>query len=149
MADETQTAETKTLDAERTNTTTGTASTEARQETEQRNEAEKQTAEQASNVEAPKPAEPVTEQRMEEVKGDVTSAIATMEVGDHFAQKFANNPANPQPAPGLDPDLPKEKQVRLEISDSDNPDPANPKVCYVDPVMVGDYLRAGWRRPDA
>ena len=86
---------------------------------------------------------------MEEVKGDLVSSLAPMGVGDHYAQKFANNPANPQPAPGIDPDMPQDQKVRLEITDSDNPDPANPKVTYVPEIMVGDYLRAGWRRPDA
>lgn len=82
-------------------------------------------------------------------KTDVVQAIAGMGTGDHLAQRFANAPENPQPAPRLDPNLPEDQKVRLEITDSDHTDPANPKVTYVHPEMVGDYLRAGWRRPGA
>lgn len=69
-------------------------------------------------------------------------------IGDHYVQTFANTPENPAPAPRLK-DVAKEDLVRLELTDSDHPDPANPKVTYVHPDMVSDYRRAGWRSPDA
>lgn len=69
-------------------------------------------------------------------------------IGDHYVQTFANTPENPAPAPRLK-DVGDEGKVRMELTDSDHPDPANPKVTYVHPDMVGDYRRAGWRTPDA
>jgi hypothetical protein len=118
----------------------------------QANKVSQETAEASKQEQADKAAadaekaanqEPTT---VLEAKSPAALADPSLDVGDHFAQRFANQPENPQPAPGLreveDKDL-----VRLEITDSDHPDPANPKVTYVHPEMVGDYLRAGWRQP--
>lgn len=89
-----------------------------------------------------------TTQTAGEAGTDIVSRIADKNVGDHYAQRFANAPENPKLAPGLDPDLPEDKLEKLVLSDSDHPDPLNPKVTFVHPEMVGDYIRAGWRRPD-
>lgn len=64
--------------------------------------------------------------------------------GDHFAQKFGNDPANPKPAPGLDP---KAATVRMSRVTPDHPD--GPVFTDVNPEMVGDYARAGWNKVDA
>lgn len=65
-----------------------------------------------------------------------------MSAGDHMAQKFGNDPANPKPAKDehADPDL---CTVRLTRITPDLPEPA---VTMVHPEMVGDYLRSGWSR---
>jgi hypothetical protein len=88
------------------------------------------------------------ETKVEDAKNVVALANPELVVGDHHAQKFANTPENPPPANGL-PELKEGEGTRLELTDSDHPDPDHPKVCYVPDVMVGDYLRAGWRRPVA
>jgi hypothetical protein len=81
-------------------------------------------------------------------EGKLASAVTApkQDMGEHTAQKFGNDPENPQPAPGLK-DVDKDALVELHMTTSDNPDPANPKVTRVHPDMVGDYLRAGWRTP--
>lgn len=81
-----------------------------------------------------------------DAKSPAALADPDKDVGDHYAQKFANQPENPKPAPHLK-EVADEDKVRMELTDSDHPDPANPKVTYVHPDMVGDYLRAGWRQP--
>lgn len=62
--------------------------------------------------------------------------------GAHLAQKFGNDPANPQLAPDLNPD--EGATVRLTRITPDVPD--GPVVTMVHPEMVGDYLRAGWSK---
>lgn len=66
---------------------------------------------------------------------------ADMRAGDHFAQKFGNDPENPKLAPGLDPV--QGRTVRMSRKTPDHPD-----LVYEDvhPEMVGDYERAGWNR---
>ena len=64
--------------------------------------------------------------------------------GDHFAQKFGNDPANPKLAPGLDP---KDATVRMSRVTPDHP--GGPVFTDVHPDMVGDYARAGWNKVDA
>lgn len=65
-----------------------------------------------------------------------------MGAGDHLAQQFSNDPANPKPAlpEHSDPDL---CTVKLSRVTPDSPVPVY-TVCH--PDMVGDYLRAGWNR---
>lgn len=57
---------------------------------------------------------------------------------DPLAVKRGNDPANPQPLPGLD----GEPTVRLTRITPDKP--GGPVETYVHEKMVGDYLRAGW-----
>jgi hypothetical protein len=66
---------------------------------------------------------------------------ADMSAGSHVAQKFGNDPRNPQLAPGLDPV--EGRTVRLSRKTPDHPD-----LIYttVHPDMAGDYERAGWNR---
>jgi len=61
-------------------------------------------------------------------------------VGDHYAQKFGNDPANPKLAPGVKPD---QDLVRLSRITPDFPGTV---FCEVPRIMVGDYERAGWNR---
>jgi hypothetical protein len=65
-----------------------------------------------------------------------------IEAGDHHAQKFGNDPANPKPAAGVDPLAAEVKLTRQ------TPDSAEPVVTWVAKEMVGDYLRAGWNKAD-
>lgn len=60
--------------------------------------------------------------------------------GDWRAQKFGNDPANPQLAPGISP---TENLVKLSRK---TPDIPGDGLAYtqVPKEMVGDYLRAGW-----
>lgn len=81
-----------------------------------------------------------------DAKSAAALADPDKDVGDHYAQKFANQPENPKLAPHLK-EVDDADKVRMELTDSDHPDPANPKVTFVHPEMVGDYLRAGWRQP--
>jgi dTMP kinase len=60
--------------------------------------------------------------------------------GDHVAQKFGNDPANPKPAPGVDMTA---NLVKLVIQ---KPEPEGKIYCEVPEKMVGDYERAGWNR---
>ena|SRR5215207_884085 len=60
--------------------------------------------------------------------------------GDHYAQKFGNDPRNPKLAPGVDPN---DNTVLLSRKTPDSP---NLDYTLVNPVMVGDYERAGWNR---
>lgn len=63
-----------------------------------------------------------------------------LSAADFMAVKKGNDPANPQPAPGLvgNPD------VRLSRRSPDFPD--QPLEIMVHEKMVGDYLRAGWSK---
>ena len=63
-----------------------------------------------------------------------------LSAADFMAIKKGNDPANPQPAPGLvgDPD------VRLTRRSPDFP--GQPVEIMVHEKMVGDYLRAGWSK---
>lgn len=64
-----------------------------------------------------------------------------MMADEHMAQKFGNDPANPQPLPGTtDGDG---KIVELYRITPDSPDRVTIKVY---PDNVGNYLRAGWSR---
>jgi hypothetical protein len=65
---------------------------------------------------------------------------ANMSAGEHAAQKFGNDPENPKPAPGLNPNA---GTVRMSRKTPDHPD-----LVYADvhPEMVGDYMRAGWNK---
>lgn len=65
--------------------------------------------------------------------------VGTM-AGDHVAQKFGNDPANPKPAPGVDMNA---NLVKLVIQ---KPEPEGKVYCEVPEKMVGDYERAGWNR---
>ncbi|MEE7478432.1 hypothetical protein [Methylobacterium hispanicum] len=59
---------------------------------------------------------------------------------DVLALKRGNDPANPQPLPGLQ----GEPTVRLTRTTPDKP--GGPVETMVHEAMVGDYLRAGWSR---
>lgn len=83
--------------------------------------------------------EPMT---AEQAKTHIPAPLLGMPASAHLAQKFGNDPANPQLAPGLDPD--EGATVRLERITPDVQD--GPVVVMVHPEMVGDYLRAGWSR---
>jgi len=65
-----------------------------------------------------------------------------MSAGDHYAQKFGNDPENPKLAPGISGD-PTERLQRV------TPDSPTPIYTMVHKEMVGDYLRAGWSLADA
>lgn len=60
--------------------------------------------------------------------------------GDVLAVKRGNDPANPEPLPGLQGD----PSVRLTRATPDKP--GAPVKIMVHEAMVGDYLRAGWSR---
>lgn len=62
--------------------------------------------------------------------------------GDWRAQKFGNDPSNPQMAPGIKPD---ENHVKLSRK---TPDLPGDGMAYtsVPKEMAGDYERAGWNR---
>lgn len=62
--------------------------------------------------------------------------------GDWRAQKFGNDPSNPQLAPGIAPD---QNHVKLSRK---TPDIPGDGMAYtsVPKEMVGDYERAGWNR---
>lgn len=62
-----------------------------------------------------------------------------MPADSHMAQKFGNDPANPQPLPGTDDEDGKTASL-YRIT----PDSAEPVTIKVHPDMVGNYLRAGW-----
>lgn len=85
------------------------------------------------------PAEPMT---AGEAKALLPNHLLDLPAGAHLAQKFGNDPANPQLAPGLDPD--EGATVRLSRITPDSQD--GPVVTMVHPEMVGDYLRAGWSK---
>lgn len=68
-----------------------------------------------------------------------------MGLGDHHAQKFGNDPANPKIFKGEQAD-PEKCTVRLVM---DSPDPPHVRETWVHPEMVGDYLRAGWAKAAA
>ena len=119
----------------------------------QANKVSQETAEAERQEQADKAADAEKREKQDPTTAlDAKSAAALADpekdVGDHYAQKFANQPENPKTAPHLK-DVADEDKVRMELTDSDHPDPANPKVTYVHPDMVGDYLRAGWRQPSA
>jgi hypothetical protein len=99
---------------------------------------ERAKAEQA-RTEARDGAGPMT---AEEAKVHVPASLLDLPAGAHHAQKFGNDPANPQLAPGLNPD--EGATVRLTRITPDVP--GGPVVTMVHPEMVGDYLRAGWSR---
>lgn len=63
-----------------------------------------------------------------------------MSAGDHMAQKFGNDPANPKPGPHMS-SAPESATVRITRK---SPDHAELIETMVHPDMVGDYLRAGW-----
>jgi hypothetical protein len=65
---------------------------------------------------------------------------ADVSAGDHFAQKFGNDPRNPKLAPGLNP-----ANATVLVSRK-TPDHPNLVYTLVNPEMVGDYERAGWNR---
>lgn len=75
--------------------------------------------------------------------GTLAVVPADTPAGDHFAQKFGNDPANPKPAPDLDPDA---ATVRMSRVTPDHPE--GPVFTDVHPDMVGDYARAGWNKVD-
>ncbi len=114
-------------------------------------EAQDKASESASKVELAKAEQAAKESEAAtpatDVKGISAAVDLELNIGAHHAQTFANVPENPQLAHGLDPA--KGADVRLELSDSEHPDPLHPKVTYVHEAMVNDYLRAGWRRPVA
>ena len=64
--------------------------------------------------------------------------------GHWLAQKFGNDPANPQPGKGehANPDL---KTVEMTRTTPDLPKGQLQRT-WVHPEMVGDYMRAGWDR---
>lgn len=63
-----------------------------------------------------------------------------MRAGDHYAQKFGNDPRNPKLAPGIDP---TKASVLLSRKTPDHPEEVYE---IVNTEMVGDYERAGWNR---
>lgn len=63
--------------------------------------------------------------------------------GDVMAVKRGNDPANPQPLPGISADY-DGPTVRLSRITPDKP--GEVVTTDVHPDMVGDYLRAGWSR---
>jgi hypothetical protein len=63
-----------------------------------------------------------------------------MPAGDHLAQKFGNDPANPKSARS-EHDDPALKTVRLVRQSPDRPSLIHTS-CH--PDLQGDYLRAGW-----
>jgi hypothetical protein len=97
---------------------------------------ERAKAEQA-RAEAVGSIEPMT---AEQAKAHIPAPLLSMPASAHLAQKFGNDPANPQLAPGLNPD--EGATVRLTRITPDVQD--GPVVIMVHPEMVGDYLRAGW-----
>lgn len=64
----------------------------------------------------------------------------TLKAGDHFAQKFGNDPENPRLADGIKAD---ENLVQLSRV---TPDVPGRVFTSVPKEMVGDYERAGWNR---
>lgn len=66
-----------------------------------------------------------------------------MGAGDHLAQQFSNQPANPQIAKPEHAD-PALCTVKLTMIKSDGL--GTPVFTMVHPEMVGDYLRAGWSK---
>ena len=91
---------------------------------------------EAALASAPAPKEPDTVA----TAGVLAPVDPGMLAGDHMAQKFGNDPANPKPAKHVtdDYDGPKTRLQRI------TPDMPEPAICDVHPDMVGDYLRAGW-----
>ena len=87
---------------------------------------------------ASKPAGPMSVEAakvMAPVPGD-------MPAGDHKAQKFGNDPANPAPGPTVPVGAGSELMtVKLSRKSPDHPELIE---TMVHPDMVGDYLRAGW-----
>ena len=65
-----------------------------------------------------------------------------MPAGEHMAQKFGNDPANPQPLPGTDDEEGKTVDLYRITPDV----PGGPVTIKVHPDMVGNYLRAGWSK---
>jgi hypothetical protein len=96
----------------------------------------------AKAAEAEMPTDPRDPMSAVEAKVESPHVDEDMSAGDHFAQKFGNDPANPKPADGdhMDPDKCTVKLTRV------TPDLSTPAVTMVHPDMVGDYLRAGWSR---
>lgn len=66
--------------------------------------------------------------------------------GHWRAQKFGNDPANPQPATAdhSDPD-----QMTVQLTRKTPDLPGKLQTTWVHPEMVGDYMRAGWSRAEA
>lgn len=89
------------------------------------------------------PTEPMTAVEAKIVSPHVTD---DMGAGDHLAQKFSNQPANPQIAKAEHAD-PALCTVKLTMTKADGL--GAPVITMVHPDMVGDYLRAGWSRADA
>jgi hypothetical protein len=102
-----------------------------------RADADKAAAVAAETETAATPLEPMS---AVEAKVMAPHVNEDMSAGDHFAQKFGNDPANPKPVTGdmAEPDRLTVKLTRV------TPDLAEPAVTMVAPEMVGDYLRAGW-----
>lgn len=67
-----------------------------------------------------------------------------MDSGHWRAQKFGNDPSNPQPAPGI-PDGDEFKTVQLTRVTPDLPK-GQVQTTWVHEKMAGDYERAGWNR---
>lgn len=89
----------------------------------------------------------------EEVTGDTeahdanvlgTKVDPDMSVGEHMAQKFGNDPANPKYAAKVST-AEEAQTIRLYRVTPDSPTPV---YTFVAPEMVGDYMRAGWNRSD-
>lgn len=114
-------------------------SPEQRKADEARATADKAAAEAAEIEAAATPDDPMSAAEAKVMSPHVHEDMAA---GDHFAQKFGNDPANPKPADGdhTDPDKCTVKLTRV------TPDLSTPAVTMVHPDMAGDYLRAGWSR---
>ena len=136
-----QAAQARAIDAQ-------TKANEAKKSDEQR-EADKARAEadKARAVAAEADASLVPTEPMSAIEAKIISPHVTDEMGagDHLAQKFSNQPANPHIAKAehADPEL---CTVKLTMVKSDGL--GVPVVTTVHPDMVGDYLRAGWSQGD-
>lgn len=135
----------------------GAADVEAKRLREIANAAPEDGKAEAAAREAEQKADDLHAKVVAESNADAASADATTSVdagtlavvdpstpaGDHLAQKFGNDPANPKLAPGLDPEV---ATVRMSRVTPDHPE--GPVFCDVHPEMVGDYARAGWNKVD-
>ncbi len=134
-----QTAAAKAIDAQ--------SKADAATKSKEQQDADKAAAEadKARRAAAEKEASLVPTEPMTAVEAKVISPHVTddMGAGDHLAQKFSNQPANPQIAKPehADPDL---CTVKLTMAKADGL--GAPAITMVHPDLVGDYLRAGWDR---
>lgn len=86
------------------------------------------------------PADPMSAAEAKIVSPHLTEGMGA---GDHLAQQFSNQPANPHIAKAEHADL-ELCTVKLTMTKADGL--GTPVVTMVHPEMVGDYLRAGWSR---